>query len=255
MTTQRRVLVHQDRTVLALAVATRVLAKVGGIVAAKGEANIALTGGGLGTDILAAINASPRRDSIDWSKVSVWWGDERFVPAGDSERNDTGARAALLDHVDLDPRRIHPFPAAGGAEDLDSAAQHYAADLAAAAREGHATVNFDVTFLGVGPDGHVASLFPGREGIRVAERGVVAVRNSPKPPPERLSLTLPAINASDRVWLCLAGADKASAFGLALADASTIEVPAAGVEGRLETLFFVDHEAAVGVPEGLIVQD
>jgi 6-phosphogluconolactonase len=255
MTTERRVLVHQDRTVLALAVAARFLATIGGVVAAKGEANIALTGGGLGTDILAAINASPRRDSVDWSKVSVWWGDERFVPAGDSERNDTGARAALLDHVGLDPRRVHPFPAAGGADDLDAAAQRYAAELAAAAREGDSTVNFDITLLGVGPDGHVASLFPGREGIRVTERGVVAVRNSPKPPPERLSLTLPAINASDRVWLCLAGADKASAFTLALADASTIEVPAAGVEGRLETLFFVDQDAAVDVPQGLIVQE
>ena len=255
MTIERRVLVHQDRAVLALAVATRFLATVGGIVAAKGEANIALTGGGLGTDILAAVNASPRRDSIDWSKVAVWWGDERWVPAGDSERNDTGARTALLDHIDLDPRRIHSFPAAGGADDLDAAAQHYAAELAAAAPEGHSTVNFDITFLGVGPDGHVASLFPGREGIRVTDRGVVAVRNSPKPPPERLSLTLPAINASDRIWLCLAGADKASAFGLALADASTIEVPAAGVEGRLETLFFVDQDAAVGVPPGLIVEE
>ncbi|MEO9014454.1 MAG: 6-phosphogluconolactonase [Terrimesophilobacter sp.] len=255
MTIERRVLVHQDRTVLALAVATRFLATVGGIVAAKGEANVALTGGGLGTEILAAINASPRRDSIDWSKVSIWWGDERFVPAGDSERNDTGARAALLDHVGLVPQHVHPFPAAGETDDLDSAARQYAADLAAAARDGEATVNFDVMFLGVGPDGHVASLFPGREGIRVTERGVVAVRNSPKPPPERLSLTLPAINASDRIWLCLAGADKASAFGLALADASTVEVPAAGVEGRLETLFFVDEDAAAGVPEGLSVRE
>lgn len=255
MTIERRVLVHQDRSVLALAVATRFLATIGGIVAAKGHANVALTGGGLGTDILAAINASPRRDSIDWSKVAVWWGDERWVPAGDRERNDTGARAALLDHVGLDPRCIHPFPAAGGDDDLDSAARHYAADLAAAAPAGHPTVDFDVTFLGVGPDGHVASLFPGREGIRVTESGVVAVRNSPKPPPERLSLTLAAINASHRVWLCLAGAEKASALGLALADASTVEVPVAGVEGRLETLFFVDQEAAVGVPSGLIVQE
>jgi 6-phosphogluconolactonase len=255
MTIERRVLVHQDRNVLALAVATRFLATVGGIVAAKGEANIALTGGGLGTDILAAINASPRRDSIDWSKVAVWWGDERWVPAGDPERNDTGARAALLDHVGLDPSRMHPFPAAGGADDLDSAAQRYAAELAVAAPHGQGTVGFDVMFLGVGPDGHVASLFPGREGIRVTEPGVVAVRNSPKPPPERLSLTLGAINASDRIWLCLAGAEKASAFGLALADVSTVEVPAAGVEGRLETLFFVDQAAAVGVPDGLIVQE
>jgi 6-phosphogluconolactonase len=254
MTIERRVLVHQDRTVLTSAVATRFLATVGGVVAAKGEAHIALTGGTLGIDVLAAINASPRRDSIDWSKVTVWWGDERWVPSGDPERNDTGARAALLDHVALEPGRIHAFPAAGGPDDLDAAAERYARELAEAAG-GSGTPNFDVMFLGVGPDGHVASLFPGRDGIRSVERGVVAVRNSPKPPPERLSLTLPAINASDRIWLCLAGPEKASALGLALADVSTIEVPAAGVEGRLETLFFLDQTAAVGVPQNLILRE
>lgn len=258
MTIERRVLVHQDRSVLTSAVATRFLATIGGVVAAKGEANIALTGGTLGIDILAAINASPRRDSIDWSRVTVWWGDERWLPSGDAERNETGARAALLDHVALEPARIHPFPASGGADSLDSAldraARRYSSELAEAAG-GSGTVNFDLMFLGVGPDGHVASLFPGREGIRSTERGTVAVRNSPKPPPERLSLTLPAINASDRIWLCLAGAEKASAFGLALADVSTIEVPAAGVEGRLETLFLVDQAAAVSVPQNLILRD
>jgi 6-phosphogluconolactonase len=78
------------------------------------------------------------------------------------------------------------------------------------------------------------------------------VRNSPKPPPERLSLTLPVINSSARVWLVVAGADKASALGLTLAGASINEVPAAGVEGRRKTLFFVDAEAAAEVPENLI---
>ena len=253
MTIQKRVLVHANREVLANAVATRFLATVAGVVAAKGQAHVALTGGGLGTDILAAVNESPRRDSVDWSRVTVWWGDERWVASGSSERNDTGARAALLDHIPLDPERIHSFGASDGGDDLDSAAARYAAELSSAAGDG--PLHFDVMFLGVGPDGHVASLFPGREGIRTTEGWTVPVRNSPKPPPERLSLTLPAINAADRIWLCLAGGDKASALGLALAGVSTVEVPAAGVEGRLETLFFVDQEAAVGVPQNLIVRE
>ncbi|MDP3207643.1 MAG: 6-phosphogluconolactonase, partial [Rhodoglobus sp.] len=102
------------------------------------------------------------------------------------------------------------------------------------------------------PDGHVASLFPERSGIRETVRTVIAVTNSPKPPPERISLTLPVLNSSARVWLVVAGADKAAALGLTLAGASINEVPAAGVEGRRTTLFFVDGQAAAQVPEGLI---
>lgn len=113
--------------------------------------------------------------------------------------------------------------------------------------------HFDITFLGMGPDGHIASLFPERGGIRERELTVIPVRNSPKPPPERLSLTLPVLNSSARVWLVVAGADKASALGLTLAGASLNEVPAAGVEGRRKTLFFVDADAAQEVPEDLIV--
>lgn len=81
------------------------------------------------------------------------------------------------------------------------------------------------------------------------------MRNSPKPPPERLSLTLSAINSSDRVWLVMAGADKASALGLALAGVSMFEVPAAAAEGRKRTVFFVDKDAAAEVSDDLIATD
>ena len=84
---------------------------------------------------------------------------------------------------------------------------------------------------------------------------MIPVRNSPKPPPERLSLTRPVINSSQRVWLVLAGADKASALGLALAGASRDEVPVAGIKGRKRTVFFVDGDAAAEVPETLIARD
>ena len=124
-------------------------------------------------------------------------------------------------------------------------------NLKASAAEGADYPVFDITSLGVGPDGHIASLFPERGGIRVEDRLVIPVRNSPKPPPERLSLTLPVINSSERIWLVLAGADKASALGLTLADASVFEVPAAGVKARRSTLFLVDQEAAAEVPTNL----
>jgi 6-phosphogluconolactonase len=252
MTNERRVLVHPDKQALTGSVAARFLTKTVDILDDLGEANVALTGGTVGIAVLAAVNESPARDSVDWSKVHFWWGDERFVPKNSDERNEVQAREALLDHIAVPPENIHPFPASDEVEDLDEAAEIYAAELEAFAPDGARTPRFDITFLGVGPDGHIASLFPDRSGIRETEKTVVAVREAPKPPPLRLSLTRPVINASDRIWLVLAGADKASALGLALAGASYTEVPVAGAKGRKRTVFFVDKDAAVDVPENLI---
>ncbi|MCI0155602.1 6-phosphogluconolactonase [Leifsonia shinshuensis] len=252
MTNERRVLVHPDKEALAASVAARFLTKTIDILDDLGGANIALTGGTMGNAVLEAVNASPARDTIDWSKVHFWWGDERFVEKSSEERNERQAREALLDHLPVPPQNIHPFPASDEIADLDEAASVYAAELAAFAPDGQEFPRFDITFLGVGPDGHIASLFPDRSGIRETEATVVAVRDSPKPPPERLSLTRPVLNASDRIWLVLAGSDKASALGLALAGASYTEVPVAGAKGRKRTVFFVDKDAAVDVPETLI---
>jgi 6-phosphogluconolactonase len=251
MTSERRVIVYADKQVLADTIAERLLAKLGRFIAARGEATIVLTGGSMGSASLASVNASPRRDTVDWSKVNFWWGDERWLPDADAERNETQAREALLAHIPVDPARVHAFPTSDGGLELDDAADAYAAELKAAAPDGAEYPVFDITFLGVGPDGHIASLFPERGGIREEHRTVIPVRNSPKPPPERLSLTLPVINSSERIWLMLAGADKASALGLTLADASVFEVPAAGVHGRRSTKFLVDQDAAAEVPDSL----
>lgn len=252
MTNERRVIVHPDRGALAGAVAARFITKTIDLIDEFGQASVVLTGGTVGIAVLECINASPARDSVDWSRLNVWWGDERWLPSGDPERNETQARQALLDHIPLTPERVHPFPASDSGLDLNAAADAYAAELAANAMTGSELPWFDITFLGVGPDGHIASLFPEQAGIRERDRTVIPVRNSPKPPPERLSLTLPVINSSARVWLVLSGPDKASALGLTLAGASMNEVPAAAVEGRRRTLFFVDREAAAEVPENLI---
>lgn len=252
MTNERRVLVHHDKPALAASVAARFITKTVDILHDHDEANVVLTGGSVGIAVLEAINESSARDTIDWSRVSFWWGDERWLGKADAERNEVQARSALLDHIAVPAGNVHPFPAADDGLGLDAAADRYAAELAAHAPEGATHPRFDVTFLGVGPDGHVASLFPHRSGIREKDAIVIPVRNSPKPPQERLSLTRPAINSSDRIWLVLAGPDKASALGLALAGASRDEVPVAGIKGRRRTVFFVDSEAAAEVPANLI---
>ena len=255
MTNDRRVLVHPDKAALAGAVAARFITKMLDILDEQAVAHVVLTGGGMASSVHEAVAASPASATIDWSRVHFWWGDERWVPAGDAERNDGQARSALLDALDLPATNLHPFPASDGELDLDEAAQAYASELAQHGVDGLPHPIFDITFLGVGPDGHIASLFPHRSGIQVTDRTVIPVRNSPKPPPERLSLTRPVINSSQRVWLVLAGADKASALGLALAGASRDEVPVAGIKGRKRTVFFVDGDAAAEVPETLIARD
>lgn len=252
MTNERRVLVHSDSDALAASITARFLTKTVDLLDENDRVNIVLEGGRIAIKVLATINASPARDSVDWSRVHFWWGDERWLPAGDAERNDVKAREALIDHLDIPAENVHTCPAADGDLDLDQAAAAYADELARHADGEGGLPRFDITFLGVGPDGHTASLFPDRPEVLERDATVVAVRNSPKPPAERISLTRPAINSSQRIWVELSGADKASVLGLALAGAAYTEVPIAGMKGRKRTVFFVDSDAASEVPEGLI---
>jgi 6-phosphogluconolactonase len=245
------VLVHRNAELLAKAVAARLVTRLVDSVAARGSASLVLTGGGIGTAVLAELGAAPARDAVDWRHLDIWWGDERFVPVGDPDRNETGARAALLDRVDTDPGRVHPMPGPDGldGDDPEAAAARYASWLKAATTpEDHGPVPaFDVLMLGIGPEGHVASLFPGMPAL-YDDRPVVAVRGSPKPPPTRLSLTLPSIQAARDVWIIASGPDKAHAIAMALSDAGPVQVPAAGARGSRRTLFLIDRAAAAKVP-------
>jgi 6-phosphogluconolactonase len=252
-----RVVVHRDKELLAQAAAARLVTRLVDAQASRGSASVVVTGGSVGTGVLAALAAAPARDAVDWSRVDVWWGDERFLPSGDPERNETQAREALLGRLPLDPKRIHPMPASDGPDgaDVDAAAARHAAELAAAAdREGRraGVPTFDVLMLGVGPDAHVASLFPEMAGVHESERTVIGVHGSPKPPPLRISLTLPAINSAEEVWLVVGGEDKAAAVGLALRGAGPVQAPASAVAGRRSTLWLLDRAAAAQVPPALI---
>ena len=248
------VLVHRDAGLLAQAVAARLVIALVDAQAARDSASLVLTGGGIGTASLAELAAAPARDAIDWRRLDIWWGDERFLPAGDPERNETAARSALLDSVDADPVRLRPMPASDGPDgnDPEAAAERYADLLRAAARpEDHGPVpSFDVLLLGVGPDGHVASVFP-ESPAGYETRPVVAVHGAPKPPPTRLTMTLSAINSAREVWVIAAGPEKGSAVRLALSGAGQMQVPAAGVRGRSRTLWLLDRAAARQLPPEL----
>ena len=238
------VIVHHDAGLLAKAVAARLVTKLVDVQAAAGRASLVLTGGGIGTAVLAELAAAPARDAVDWRHLDIWWGDERFLPGGDQERNEAGAEQALLRHLDMAPGRVHRMPGTDGPDgpDPEAAAARYAVELRDAARpEDHGPVpGFDVLLLGIGPEGHVASLFPGMPAL-YADRSVVAVRGAPKPPPTRLTLTLPSVCSAREVWVLAAGTwtgptpDRASRTAPAFSwpAASTHTSRALQIEGRV----------------------
>jgi len=157
------VVVHADAEVLAHAAAARLAVRLLDAQAERGSASVVLTGGGIAAKMYAALREAPVRDAVDWSRVHFWWGDERFVPATSPDRNEKQAREALLDFIPVDPALVHAMPASDGpdGDDPEAAAERYAAELAAAARPGTARLpHFDVVLLGLGEDGHVASVFP-----------------------------------------------------------------------------------------------
>jgi 6-phosphogluconolactonase len=250
------VFVYASGDLLASAAAARTVTRLADAIAAEGHAHLVVTGGGIGTKVLAAIAAAPARDAVDWRLVDFWWGDERFAVTGDPERNETGARAALLDALGVDQAQVHAVPGPDGpdGDDPDAAAARYAADLATAAGHTGASASadgavpaFDVLMLGIGPEGHVASIFP-ESPAAYATGSVVAVRNSPKPPPTRISFTFSAIQAAREVWILASGGEKADAVAEALSGVSQDKLPAAGARGRDRTLFLLDEAAAAKLP-------
>lgn len=266
MSAEPRVGIHPSQASLAAAVAARLITRLVDVQSELGAATVVLTGGSIGTAALQAVAESPAHRAVDWSRVHFWWGDERFLPADDPDRNAVQARSALLEHIPVDPRKVHEFGSTDDFPDQDAAAEDYARQLAeAASAEGAEGVGageqdprlprFDVLLLGVGPDAHIASLFPELGGIRTRGSTTVGVADAPKPPPQRVSLTLEAINSAQEVWLTVSGSDKAGAVGLALAGAGHVQVPAAGARGRLRTLWLVDQDAAEQLPGRLITSD
>jgi 6-phosphogluconolactonase len=235
---------YSDSAALVAAAGDRLVGAVKDAIDKRGRALVVLTGGGTGIGLLKRVGE--RADEIDWSKVHLFWGDDRYVPENDDERNDKQARAALLDQIDIPSANIHAMPASDGefGDDLDAAAVAYDHVLAANAEDGEPAPDFDVHLLGMGPEGHINSLFPDTPAVRESTRLVLGVPDSPKPPPQRITLTLPAIQRSREVWLVVSGGGKADAVAAAVGGAKPVDVPAAGAIGREATVWLLDEEAA-----------
>ncbi|MDG4668964.1 6-phosphogluconolactonase [Mycobacterium sp. 236(2023)] len=237
---------YSDTAALVAAAGDRLVGVITTAIEARNEATIVLTGGGTGIGLLKRVGE--RSGEIDWSKVHIYWGDERFVPADDDERNEKQAREALLDHVGIPEENVHVMAASDGefGDDLDAAAEGYA-QLLEETFVG-ATTEFDVHLLGMGGEGHINSLFPHTAAVQETERLVVGVTDSPKPPPRRITLTLPAIARSREVWLVVSGEAKADAVAAAIGGAKPVDVPAAGATGSEATVWLLDEEAASKLP-------
>jgi 6-phosphogluconolactonase len=246
------IVIEPDADRLARAVASAFVARVAAAQAVHGVASVVLTGGGVGTAVLervAELAAEPEREVVDWTAVEIWWGDERFVPADSDDRNDLGARRALLDRVGVPDVRVHAMPASDGEfATAEEAADWYAGELAELAGGDGDLPRFDVLLLGMGPEGHVASIFPDSPAAQ-DDRPVVAVHDCPKPPPTRISLGFSAINTAEEIWLLVAGEAKAEAVARGVRGASGTELPAGAVHGRRATRWLLDAAAASRLPE------
>lgn len=226
------VLRQPDADALAVDIARRLTERVAAAQAVGRTPHVVLTGG---TIAIAAYEKLG--DGADWSDVVFWFGDERFVPEGHEDRNDQQARDAFLDRLEVPSQNVRSMPAHGCSQSMAEAADGYAATLP--------DEPFDVVLLGLGPDGHVASLFPGFAQVHEAQRRCVEVFDSPKPPPERISLTFPALNHTSATWFIVSGDGKADAVARALApEGSLDETPGRGAHGQDETLWLVDEAAA-----------
>ncbi|MEY4398081.1 MAG: hypothetical protein RLZ53_657 [Actinomycetota bacterium] len=224
----------KDGASVASAVAEDLFAFVKAGLAEGKTLNIALTGGTVGIASLAASKAFPYNE-LPLERLHIWWGDERFVASDSDDRNVLQARKAWLDALNLPESNIHEFPSIDGCKSALQAAFQFEEEFAKSG------VTFDLMLMGMGPDGHIASIFPGRTSFEHAGL-VFAELDSPKPPKERLSFNYEVINSASQIWFTVAGSDKADAVSSVFSE--TIDpLPAARVQGREKTVWYVDQTA------------
>jgi 6-phosphogluconolactonase len=201
------------------------------LLSSQQAVNLVLTGGTVGIKTLEVL--APLLETVDLARLSIWWGDERFVEPESSERNFFQASQALLSRVRIPESNIHAMPSTEDG-DLEFAAKLFSETL------GSETPDFDIVLLGMGGDGHVASLFPGSTPIQFG-KWVVAEPNSPKAPPQRISMSYEALSSARGVWFLVAGEDKATAVAKVFEGA---DLPAGKVSGKSATKWYLDAAAA-----------
>jgi 6-phosphogluconolactonase len=249
MAAQPEVLVQPDAEALAADVAQRTVVALAQAQQERGFASLVVTGGSILEKVFQAL-AGDDSSAVDWSKVDVYWGDERFVAADSDDRNDLPLERMLIDRLPFDPARIFRMPSTDGpdGDDVVAAARRYADVLSHQAAAHHGDDDqvpaFDVVLLGMGPDGHCCSLFPDHPGTQEVELTAIGVHNSPKPPPTRISLSFRALAAAEEIWVIASGEGKCEAVAKALGGAERTKIPVAGARGRRRTLWLLDTAAA-----------
>lgn len=234
-----RVVRLDDEPQVADLVATRLLERIVDLQSRQPVVHLCLTGGDAANRMYERFAELAADSELDASRLQLWWGDERFLPATDPERNSLQAFTRLARTVSISAANTHMMAAKDGRKDSHEAAAEYETELGDTA--------FDITLLGIGADGHVGSIFPHHPSFDPnTSRKVIGVEDSPKPPSERISLTLPEFGRSDEVWFLTTGEGKASAVARALAGDQ--DVPAAHVHGCLSTWWFLDDAAASDLP-------
>lgn len=197
----------------------------------RGSFHLALTGGGTGTQISEYLISKWNDEPAQYIGLHLWWGDERYLPEGDLQRNSAIVLERLHPNSGI---HLHPVLTSDSNVGLGAAAKRYSSDLAG--------IDMDLILLGVGPDGHVASLFPGKWDAN-EHQAAIAVHDSPKPPPMRVSFSMEKINSASSVWLLAAGSSKRRAVAQIISH--DLSVPAAWVQGQHQTWLFVDSSAQV----------
>lgn len=234
-----RVWRYAIRADLIEATAERLMRRLIELQATKdGPARLCLTGGRIANRIYAAFTDLMDDSDLDESRIEIWWSDERFVPTEDPERHAGHTLAILARRLPMTPSLTHPMPAADGIADNDASAAAYAKELG--------DTRFDITLLGMGVDGHVASIFPNHASFQDQAHSVIGVSDAPLAPCSRISLTVDTLNRSREVWFLVAGKDKADAVSRSLAGDTSI--PAGVVRGSNATFWLLDRAAATDLP-------
>lgn len=212
-------------------------------------AHVVLCGGGVAEEMISVVEESPRRPVVDWSKVHVWWSDERFLETGHIGRHETRARSAGLLRLGVHEDHVHAVPPALHERDakVERAADEYTTLLRKYAPYGRLVPVFDLVLLEVGEAGEVGAIYPGSKA-QSAQAPVMPITNAPRAPAERVTMTYAAINPAARVWLLASGSGCAEAVGQAVTGAPAAQIPAVGATGVLETIRWLDEAAARCVP-------
>ena len=202
--------VSSDATALGRIAAEQFVELAQAAILARGRFTVALSGGGTPRRMYESLSEPSLRHRVDWSRVEVFWGDERGVPPDHPDSNFRMASEALLDRVPIPRQRIHRIRAE--IADRAAAARDYQTEIARAfeVNEAGPPPSFDLALLGMGADGHTASLFPGGESLREGRRWAVYVEAPQRPPPSRVTLTVPILNRAREIRVLVAGADKSA---------------------------------------------